>query len=168
MREAQRLSDFKAHAFQHLSVLLSVSLLGIPVTKGVFLFHNLVSLLRNDTQNIFFFLPSVLTSLSCSLPILIPCPFPSSFSSLLLFFFFVYVRPFRPSLSPSFTFWFLCSFLPFSLLSLPPLSLFFHPFSSSLPPFLLPSVCPSRPPHPPLGFSHCLSCYLAVLSQKLA
>ena len=57
MREAQRLSDFKAHAFHHLSVLLSVSLLGIPVTKGVFLFHNLVSLLRTDTQNIFSFFP---------------------------------------------------------------------------------------------------------------
>ena len=57
MREAQRLSHFKAHAFHHLSVLLSVSLLGISVTKGVFLFHNLVSLLRTDIQNIFSFFP---------------------------------------------------------------------------------------------------------------
>ena len=32
-------------------------MLGIPVTKGVFLFHNLVSLLGTDTQNIFSFFP---------------------------------------------------------------------------------------------------------------
>ena len=98
--------------------------------------------------------------------ILIPCPVPSSFFLFPASFFFSFM--FLPSLPSSFTLLFLFSFLPFSLLSLLPLSLFFHPSSSSLPPFLLPSVCPSRPPHLPLGFSHCLFCHLAVLGQNLA
>lgn len=58
MREAQGLSDSKAHAFDDFSVLPFLSSSGIPVTKEGFPFDSLVSLLGTRAWHVF--LPSSL------------------------------------------------------------------------------------------------------------